>query len=292
MIGHCDTWLIDSLQQLVKKNHNMGLYPHWTNASGFKDTPESFDTVVLHSSDLHQALEIRCSLFNLKRIKLSRDQKFLCQAQGVQLPFLPFKTSEEKKHYSKSYSVISKSLSTKQQSGGAITLMERRDFVQSGSVGLQLLVKRLLNYHLPELDEDRFSDWNKDQLDKRQIDYGAKDALAHLEVSEALWLMPDLNLRLKKADVAIGQKVDFVPRFGYFRNISCMATRTATGVVVDLPRVCSPAGIEPSLFNRGKDSFAIEIETIYSSAFIVPKYSVRTTGAERRVLLTLAKLAL
>ncbi|KAL7547333.1 hypothetical protein ACHAWF_010650 [Thalassiosira exigua] len=104
MIGHCDTWLIDSLQQLVKKNHNMGLYPHWTNASGFKDTPESFDTVVLHSSDLHQALEIRCSLFNLKRIKLSRDQKFLCQAQGVQLPFLPFKTSEEKKHYSKSYS--------------------------------------------------------------------------------------------------------------------------------------------------------------------------------------------
>ena len=34
----------------------------------------------------------------------------------------------------------------------------RRDIVYSGNVGLQLLVKHLLNYHLPNDVEDIFSD--------------------------------------------------------------------------------------------------------------------------------------
>lgn len=108
MIGHYDTWLIDLLQQLVQKNHHITLYPHWSNASDFKDTDESFDTVALHSSDLHNALENQCNRLDFKKIKLSREQKFLCQAQGVSLPFLPFTTPEEKKVFSKHYSVISK----------------------------------------------------------------------------------------------------------------------------------------------------------------------------------------
>ena len=57
MIGHYDTWFVGLLQRLVHKKCGVTLYPHWSNASDFKDTDESFDTVALHSSDLHQALE-------------------------------------------------------------------------------------------------------------------------------------------------------------------------------------------------------------------------------------------
>ena len=81
----------------------------------------------------------------------------------------------------------------------------------SGNVGLQLLVKRLLNYHLPKNDEDIFSDWNKKDLTIEQIAYAAKDVLTHLEVYEALIELPDLNLRFKKEHVIIGGKVDIVP---------------------------------------------------------------------------------
>jgi hypothetical protein len=122
----------------------------------------------------------------------------------------------------------------------------RRDIVHSGNVGLQLLVKRLLNYHLPKNDEDIFSDWNKKDLTIEQIAYAAKDALAHLEVYEALMELPDLNLRFKKENVVIGGKVDIVPRSGSCSNVSSMATRAATGVVVDLNNVVSPSGISPS----------------------------------------------
>ena len=65
------------------------------------------------------------------------------------------------------------------------------------------------------------------------------DAIGHLEVYEKLKEMPDLTiLRLKRGDITIGSKVDFVPRSGYKGGVSSLATRAATGVVVDL-KVCS-----------------------------------------------------
>ena len=41
------------------------------------------------------------------------------------------------------------------------------------------------------------------------------DAIGHLEVYEKLKEMPDLTIRLKRGDITIGSKVDFVPRSGY-----------------------------------------------------------------------------
>ncbi|KAL7532711.1 hypothetical protein ACHAXR_004793, partial [Thalassiosira sp. AJA248-18] len=161
------------------------------------------------------------------------------------------------------------------------TFARRRDVVQSGVVGLALLVKRLLKYHLPKEDEDKFSDWNRSVLLEPQIAYASKDALAHLDVYEELKSMPDLNLRLRKENVVIGDKVDFVPRSGYYpNNVSCMATRAATGVVVDLASIRSPEGIDPPTYKRGQTNAAIEIETIYSPSFIVPRYKVRATGQD------------
>jgi hypothetical protein len=55
--GHYDTWLlVDALPLLVEKNHSVLLYADWSNVSNYKDTPESFGTVALHSSELHEAV--------------------------------------------------------------------------------------------------------------------------------------------------------------------------------------------------------------------------------------------
>ena len=88
----------------------------------------------------------------------------------------------------------------------------RQDVVQSAVVEFQLLVKRTLSLHLPKRDKDIFSGWNKNVLITKQIADASKDALAHLEVCEALMKMLDLNLRTEKEHIVIGSKVDIVPR--------------------------------------------------------------------------------
>ena len=46
-LGHYDTWLTDSLQSLVERNHGVLLYPEWSNASDYLSTSEAFGTVPL-----------------------------------------------------------------------------------------------------------------------------------------------------------------------------------------------------------------------------------------------------
>jgi hypothetical protein len=86
-IGHYDTWLIDALQILVEKNHGVLLYPFWSNASDYKETSESFDTVALHTKDL--AAAVSSININDSAVKLTRDQNHLCKSMGSKLPFLP-----------------------------------------------------------------------------------------------------------------------------------------------------------------------------------------------------------
>jgi hypothetical protein len=52
VLGHYDTWLVDALQIIVLANRGRVLYLHWSNASEYKDTDESFDTVAIHSLEL------------------------------------------------------------------------------------------------------------------------------------------------------------------------------------------------------------------------------------------------
>ena len=94
-IGHFNSWLTDALQNLVWKNHRVQLYPGWTNASDYKDTLESFDTVALHCQVLEDALEARWRLIDKSIVKLTRDQQYGADSMGVKLPFLPFITEEE-----------------------------------------------------------------------------------------------------------------------------------------------------------------------------------------------------
>ena len=108
MIGRYDTLLIVFLQQLGLANHEVILYLHLSSASNFRDTDERFDTVALHSLDLHRAVESRCTRINWKKVRLTREQKSICNAQGIKLPLLPFATLEEKSLFTRHYSIISK----------------------------------------------------------------------------------------------------------------------------------------------------------------------------------------
>ena len=122
-LGHCDTWLIDALQNLVLKNHGALLYPNWSNASDFRDTDESFGAVALHNQPLHDAVdaayerikkdeemaieeattdgmskaERKCAIAKIPRMKLTSDQKHIAGSMGVPIPFLPFHGEKEHK---------------------------------------------------------------------------------------------------------------------------------------------------------------------------------------------------
>ena len=93
VLGHYDTWLVDQLQNLVKENHGIQMFPHWTNASDYKSTNETFDTIALHHQTLDDKLEQRCR--ELGPIALTREQEYMSQAMGTRLPFLPFVSKEE-----------------------------------------------------------------------------------------------------------------------------------------------------------------------------------------------------
>jgi hypothetical protein len=56
ILGHYDTWLIDQIQNLVLQNQDTVCYQEWSNASDYKETAESFDSVAIQNSSLHKAL--------------------------------------------------------------------------------------------------------------------------------------------------------------------------------------------------------------------------------------------
>ena len=78
------------------------MYECWSNASDYRSTEESFDIIALHSIELHQALKEQWKTTIKKaQVKLTGDQKYMCKATGVDLPFLPFATIEERKQFAK-----------------------------------------------------------------------------------------------------------------------------------------------------------------------------------------------
>jgi hypothetical protein len=103
--GHYDTWLIDLVQLLFEQNSGRLLYPGWQNVCDFQDTLESFVTVPLHTEDLQDKLNERVQLLEQNNFnyspKLTPDMKFLCEAWGVPLPFLPVMRRKEMEVFSR-----------------------------------------------------------------------------------------------------------------------------------------------------------------------------------------------
>ena len=86
--------------------------------------------------------------------------------------------------------------------------------------------------------------------------------------------MPDLTSRLNEEDAVVGKKVDLVPRHGSVAN---MATRAATGTIVDMDICHSPDDILPKKARCGKGCVAIKVDCIHSPALILPRYRVDST---------------
>ena len=152
----------------------------------------------------------------------------------------------------------------------------RRDVIQTSSAKLPLLVERVLGLRLPKDTNDTFSKWNQDELTTNQIKYATLDAVAHLLVYEQLMTMADFESRLKKKDIEIDDRVDLAPMTG--ANKGMMATRAATGIVVDITNCASPEGIMPERCSSGSTSVVIEITEIYAPSFKLPFYRVSATS--------------
>ena len=97
-LGHFDTWLIDKLQMLVEKNHNVHFMPSWPNTADFASTSERFGTVPIHSEELDKELaklKDKVTSTGKKQLtaeaisKFTSDQRFLCLRMGTIAPFLP-----------------------------------------------------------------------------------------------------------------------------------------------------------------------------------------------------------
>lgn len=108
-LGHFDTWLMDLIQILVYENHRVVVCPGWSNTNDCLDTPESFGTIALQSSELTERvndkgveLEEAAKLARLakdgshKAPRQTAEQRYLAQRQGVSIAFTPVSTAEEK----------------------------------------------------------------------------------------------------------------------------------------------------------------------------------------------------
>ena len=78
-------------------------------------------------------------------------------------------------------------------------------------------------------------------------------------------------------DVSVGDTVDLVPMHG---NVSCMSTRAATGIIVQVARCESPEEVTPRFATTGNGTVAIKLIKIYSPGFKVPSYKYQPSGSE------------
>jgi hypothetical protein len=100
-IGHYDTWLIDYLQIIVKRNHGVLLYPDWSNASNYKATCEHFEMVAIHSQELADDINNIELGQKLSKYRLTADQQYLCKTMNTKLPLLPVVGKEQNQLFEK-----------------------------------------------------------------------------------------------------------------------------------------------------------------------------------------------
>ncbi|KAL7493375.1 hypothetical protein ACHAWT_002406, partial [Skeletonema menzelii] len=153
-----------------------------------------------------------------------------------------------------------------------------RDIVQNGSIGLKPLCELVLKKRLEKETHIRLSNWEKkDKLTDEQVKYAALDAITSLQIFLKITDMPDLTRRYTMDDVKVGNKVDLVPMFG---STSCMATRAATAIIVNVDRCQSPDDVAPKVAKAGKETVAIKLVKIYSTGFKIPKYEYKPSDSQ------------
>ena len=100
-VGHYDTWLIDRVKGLAATVLKRNAFKSWVPSSNFRNTPETFVTVAIHSKELGDKLEHHWNeKVDQEKVKLSKDLQFLCKQTNVPLPFLPVFGEAEYKLFS------------------------------------------------------------------------------------------------------------------------------------------------------------------------------------------------
>ena len=89
---------------------------------------------------------------------------------------------------------------------------------------------------------------------------------------------PDLTKQLTQAKVVPGLKVDLVPATGSV-NVAALATRSATGSIVNETECESPLGVTPRVAIAGNGCVVIELDEIHSSGLILPHYKHESKDA-------------
>jgi hypothetical protein len=156
----------------------------------------------------------------------------------------------------------------------------KRDVVQSGAVRLKELIKIVLGFHVDKSADDTFSNWNADDLTPQQVKYALFDVDASLRVYDKLRQKPDLTARLTMEDIVVGKIVDLVPRNG---SVACMATRAASGIIVDDIICDSLPGITQKKVRAGQGMVTIKLEKVYSPSLQIPYYT-RSGAREKPTL--------
>ena len=155
-----------------------------------------------------------------------------------------------------------------------------RDVVQSGVVGLECLVERVLNEKLSKVPSVRLSRWSVSQVSPNQINYGALDVIKALEVFFKLNDMPDLTSRLTLHEATPGRVVDIMPSHG---NVHLLATRAAIAYIEPhceewmTPRYCRPAKLSVT---AGR--CLVTITNVLAPKLVIPK--IKSSSGERMTL--------
>jgi hypothetical protein len=156
-------------------------------------------------------------------------------------------------------------------------MARKRGVVTSGTAGLDKLAAVLLNKTLRKDVSVRLSQWSASKLSTIQEDYGALDAIASLEVHDALNRLPDLSVRLSPSNAILQCAVDVVPSHG---SVTVMAVRAATGKIVGVDGVWTNTvlGTVPQSYNVTTTRRQVEVTEVLAPAFVVPGLKTAAGG--------------
>jgi hypothetical protein len=155
-----------------------------------------------------------------------------------------------------------------------------RDVVQSGTVGLECLVERVLNEKLSKVPSVRLSRWSVSQLSDEQINYSALDVIKALEVFFKLNDMPDLTSRLTLHEATPGRVVDIVPSHG---NVHLLATRAAISYIEPwCEEWMAPNNCRPAKLRLTSGQCLVTITNVLAPKLVVPK--IKSSSGERMTL--------
>ena len=220
-VGHYDSWLIDILIRLVEENHNVRLFPGWTEAGAFAETEEAFGTVPLQPKDLQKkvgALHINESDLQ----KLTKDEIYISKAMKSKLPYTPVISSEERSLFAR-MCLSGKYLTDRGKEEDAIYEQMALDWVDHVNIGKKIFPKLgsyLKDYSISFQKNRRIQDANRE---------------AQL-VTQALAAINNAGMAMASRKVQIARPVSVASPISYGQTPSSAVPISIGSITYDISR--------------------------------------------------------